>query len=125
LATPTEATPVEAAGDSVDEVEIETIVAEAATPSVDTVELVAAESSEDKAEAAHVEIQPAKDLFGDINKALETSGLVMVETSGDKIRFAPVEASANEIAPRSPRRRRPAPSATASEPLVMVETQQR
>jgi ribonuclease E len=125
LATPTETIPVEAAGDSVDEVEIETIVAEAAAPSVDTVELVSAESCGDKAEAAHVEIQPAKDLFGDINKALETSGLVMVETSGDKVKFAPVEASTSEIAPRSPRRRRPAPSATASEPLVMVETQQR
>ena len=55
----------------------------------------------------------------DLEKALETSGLVMVETSGDK-----VKAWQPEEPPRTatPRRRRPPVVATQSEPLVMVET---
>ena len=55
----------------------------------------------------------------DLEKALETSGLVMVETSGDK-----VKAWQPEETPRTatPRRRRPTVVATQSEPLVMVET---
>lgn len=122
-ATSAEATPVAVAVDEGGTVEIETVVPETTAPSVDTGELVSAESYVVKTEAAQIEVPATKDLFGDINKALETSGLVMVETSGDKVRSAPAEASVNEMAPRQPRRRRPAASATPSEPLVMVETQ--
>ncbi len=56
----------------------------------------------------------------DIGKALETSGLVMVETSSDKIQSWQPEVS-EEASPR-PRRKRSAPAAVANEPLVMVET---
>jgi ribonuclease E len=56
----------------------------------------------------------------DIDKALEASGLVMVETSGDKIQSWQPEAS-EELVPRA-RRRRPAVAAVSDEPLVMVET---
>ncbi len=53
---------------------------------------------------------------------LEASGLVMVETSGEKIQSWQPEL-VEEEAPR-PRRRRPVPVAAAEEPLVMVETKQ-
>ena len=56
-----------------------------------------------------------------IAKALETSGLVMVETSSDKAQSWQPEASAEQPAPR-PRRRRQAAAPVANEPLVMVET---
>jgi ribonuclease E len=55
----------------------------------------------------------------DIGKALETSGLVMVETSSDKIQTW--QPDAEEIPAPRPRRPRAAP-AVSEEPLVMVET---
>ena len=55
----------------------------------------------------------------DIEKALETSGLVMVETSGDKAKAWQPEA---HVINSAPRRRRPAQVVTTDEPLVMVET---
>ena len=58
----------------------------------------------------------------DLDKALEQSGLVMVETSSDKVQSWQPEAAASEAAPR-PRRKRPAPVAVSDEPLMMVETQ--
>lgn len=58
----------------------------------------------------------------DIGKALETSGLVMVETSSDKIQSWQPEVSEDAM-PR-PRRKRSAPVAVSNEPLVMVETRQ-
>ncbi|MDR2788079.1 MAG: ribonuclease E/G, partial [Candidatus Accumulibacter sp.] len=54
----------------------------------------------------------------DIGKTLESSGLVMVETSGEKTRAWQPEAE-EKLAPR---RRRAAPAAVAEGPLVMVET---
>ena len=63
---------------------------------------------------------PVEDAI-DIGKALETSGLVMIETSGEKTQtWQPEE----EEPVAKPRRRRPAPVAAADEPLVMVETRQ-
>ncbi len=56
----------------------------------------------------------------EIDKVLESSGLVMIETSSDKIQSWQPEV-AEEAVPR-PRRRRPAPVALADEPLVMIET---
>ena len=56
----------------------------------------------------------------EIGKVLESSGLVMIETSSDKIQSWQPEVT-EEAAPR-PRRRRPAPVAQADEPLVMIET---
>ncbi|MDR2507340.1 MAG: Rne/Rng family ribonuclease [Candidatus Accumulibacter sp.] len=55
----------------------------------------------------------------DIGKAIETSGLVMVET-----KIAKMAPSIQEMSPepRTPRRRRPSVSQTLDEPLVMVET---
>jgi hypothetical protein len=58
----------------------------------------------------------------DIGRALEISGLVMVETSGEKAKAWQPETK-EEPEPR-PRRRRPAPAAVSEEPLVMVETRQ-
>ncbi|WP_263772476.1 Rne/Rng family ribonuclease [Propionivibrio soli] len=55
-----------------------------------------------------------------IDEALSASGLVMVETSSEKVKEWQPEVQAAE-APR-PRRRRPAPASAAQEPLVMVET---
>ena len=58
----------------------------------------------------------------DLGNALETSGLVMIETRSEKVQEWQPEA-VEEPAPR-PRRRRAAQAATAEEPLVMVETRQ-
>ncbi|MEI7431714.1 MAG: hypothetical protein WCL27_14770 [Betaproteobacteria bacterium] len=58
----------------------------------------------------------------DISKMIEASGLVMVETSSDKVFSQPIETFASEATPR-PRRKRPAPVQIKDEPLVMVETQ--
>ena len=58
----------------------------------------------------------------DLETALQSSGLVMVETSGDKIKaWQPEEETSVPVAPR-PRRRRPQLVTTSDEPLVMVET---
>jgi ribonuclease E len=58
----------------------------------------------------------------DIGKALEESGLVMVETSNDKAQFIQPAVTSSEETPR-PRRKRPAPVVVSDEPLMMVETQ--
>ena len=55
-----------------------------------------------------------------IAQSLESSGLVMVETSSDKIQSWQPEAQVTEPAPR-PRRRRPS-VAVSDEPMVMIET---
>ncbi len=57
----------------------------------------------------------------DIEKAIEESGLVMVETSSDKVKSWQPELAAIEAEPR-PRRKRPVPITLPDEPLVMVET---
>jgi ribonuclease E len=57
----------------------------------------------------------------DIEKAIEESGLVMVETSSDKVKSWQPEFTAIEAEPR-PRRKRPVPVTLPDEPLVMVET---
>ncbi|GHU30369.1 ribonuclease E [Betaproteobacteria bacterium] len=57
----------------------------------------------------------------DLDKALETSGLVLVETSSEKTQTW--QAQEDKPAPK-PRRRRTAPVAAPEEPLVMVETRQ-
>ncbi len=58
----------------------------------------------------------------DIGKALETSGLTMIETRSDKIQVWQPEAEEEQAV--RPRRRRPAPVAASSEPMVMIETRQ-
>ncbi|MDR1368490.1 MAG: ribonuclease E/G, partial [Candidatus Accumulibacter sp.] len=55
----------------------------------------------------------------DIRKAIETNGLVMVET--DSVKMA-THVPEEEAKPRAPRRRRRQPVAATVEPLVMVET---
>ena len=55
----------------------------------------------------------------DIEKALETSGLVMVETSSEKASAWQPEAP---VVSKAPRRRRPVQVAATDEPLIMVET---
>ncbi|WP_153108694.1 Rne/Rng family ribonuclease [Propionivibrio limicola] len=58
----------------------------------------------------------------DVEKALETNGLVMVETSSEKIEaWKPQESSTEETASH-PRRKRPVVVPPPEEPLVMVET---
>jgi ribonuclease E len=56
----------------------------------------------------------------DIGKALETNGLVMIETSSEKFRSWQPQAEEEPVP--HPRRRRAAPVAVEEEPLVMVET---
>ena len=57
-----------------------------------------------------------------LETALQSSGLVMVETSGDKIKAWQPEEETAVPAPPKPRRRRPQVVSTSDEPLVMVET---
>ena len=57
-----------------------------------------------------------------LETVLQSSGLVMVETSGDKIKAWQPEAEDLVAAAPKPRRRRPTVAATIDEPLVMVET---
>ena len=57
--------------------------------------------------------------FIDQEKALEASGLVMVETSGDKVKAWQPEETRRET---TPRRKRQVAVVTQDEPLVMVET---
>jgi ribonuclease E len=110
--------------------EIETVPEIAAAPE----EIAAATTSEEIPEASSgtPEETPAPDeplaapppalapAAEDIGKALETNGLVMIETSSEKSRSWQPQAE-EEPAPH-PRRRRVAPVAAAEEPLVMVET---
>ena len=120
VATPTTPEPVEA-------IAAETVLAAepAVVEEVKPVALAQAEISPPAPTIAAVEpeiVAPATIAttpVADLEKALETSGLVMVETSGDK-----VKAWQPEETPRTatPRRRRPSVVATQSEPLVMVET---
>ncbi|MDR2450257.1 MAG: ribonuclease E/G [Candidatus Accumulibacter sp.] len=75
--------------------------------------------SSDVAEAPPVPEPTVVPAAKGIGEALETSGLVMVETSSEKSRSW----QAQEEEPESrPRRRRAAPAAVTEEPLVMVET---
>lgn len=55
----------------------------------------------------------------DVESALHTSGLVMVETSSDKVKSWQPEVTVTEVAPR---RKRPAAVVASDEPLEMVET---
>jgi ribonuclease E len=55
----------------------------------------------------------------DVESALQTSGLVMVETSSDKVKSWQPEVTLIEAAPR---RKRPAAVVASDEPLEMVET---
>ncbi|MFZ2855647.1 MAG: Rne/Rng family ribonuclease [Rhodocyclaceae bacterium] len=57
-----------------------------------------------------------------IDQALEESGLVMVETSSEKVQSLQADMVASETPPR-PRRKRPVPVVVSDEPLMMVETQ--
>ena len=60
----------------------------------------------------------------DLSATLESSGLVMVETSAERI--ASLQASVPpEVATPRPRRVRPAPPPVVNEPLVQVETEQK
>ncbi len=73
------------------------------------------------AESAELPQAAASEAVVDLEKVLETSGLVMIETSGDKAKTWQAEEPAVPAAPR-PRRKRPTVVAAADEPLVMVET---
>ena len=74
------------------------------------------------AEAVSTEPSSSADTpYVDIEKALETSGLVIVETISDKAKEWQPELASSEATPR-PRRVRPTAVATPDEPLIMVET---
>lgn len=107
------------------EIPVEPLSAAAAETSVLPAEPVPAPETEaEKAESSvpSAAAQPASEQSPeDIGKALETSGLVMVETSSDKIQSWQPEATPKPAA-TPPRRRRPAPVQVSDEPLVMVET---
>ena len=78
-------------------------------------------STAETAEPLLLQAPPAVPALVDITRSLESSGLVMVETSSAKIEaWQPEEAPAAEAAPR-PRRRRPS-VVVSDEPMVMVET---
>ncbi|MBS1228816.1 MAG: ribonuclease, Rne/Rng family [Proteobacteria bacterium] len=94
--------------------EVKPVVAPAEEASAVTAPAVVAIEPEVVAPVA-VAIEPVVDL----EKALESSGLVMVETSGDKVKAWQPEETPKEAAPR---RKRQLAVATQDEPLVMVET---
>ena len=76
------------------------------------------------AEAVSTEPSSSADTpYVDIEKALETSGLVIVETISDKAKEWQPELASSEATPR-PRRVRPTAVVTPDEPLIMVETNQ-
>ena len=102
---------------------IETVRAEVlSTPLVEEIQkpLEPVETSEVQPVVA-VESPAAATPQVDIEKAIEQSGLVMVETSSDKVKSWQPEVTAIETEPR-PRRKRPVPVTLPDEPLVMVET---
>ena len=100
----------------------EKVVAAPPAPDVETAEVTPAPAcTEEKAETLLLQAPPQTPLLGNIARSLESSGLVMVETSCDKIQSWQPEAPAPaEPAPR-PRRRRPSVT-VSNEPMVMVET---
>jgi ribonuclease E len=116
-----------AAGDEV-ETKAEPLSADepAANPMVETAEIPAPPAKAPAEEPLAPSVQPippsAEENLVDIDKALEISGLVMVETSSEKSRVWQPEA--REETEPLPRRRRPAPAPVSEEPLVMVETRQ-
>jgi ribonuclease E len=97
------------------------VVDEPVVPVVDVTEIPA---SSEGAVAAVESVEPAAPLLPRepvvVDKALEGSGLVMIETRHEKVE-AWQSSEAVESAPR-PRRRRAVAVAVAEEPLVMVET---
>lgn len=93
------------------ESDFETASIEADSAPISVVEPVSAEPS------SFVDTTP----YVDIEKALETSGLVIVETISDKAKEWQPEMASSE-APSHPRRVRPAAVVTPDEPLIMVET---
>ena len=103
---------------AVESVESPTFVAEHIAPIVETEPMVVV------AETSIVAPEPAPEVESvveaiDISKVLETSGLVMVETSGEKANAWQPEVVVSET---TPRRRRPVAAKLPEEPLVMVET---
>ena len=92
-------------------------VEEAITTQTD--EPIEAEEAQAAAEIAVI-TPPAPSV--DLETALQSSGLVMVETSGEKIKAWQPDEEASTPATPKPRRRRPTVVVTADEPLVMVET---
>lgn len=117
---PTEAVPpaTEPVGSPIPQI-LETEETALAVPSAEEPE--AAVATAELPEPVAVATAPEK-AVADIGKALETSGLVMVETSSEKTQSWQPEV-VDDAAPR-PRRRRAASVAVSEEPLVMVETKQ-
>jgi ribonuclease E len=91
-----------------------TLVAPQSAPAASTIEEPAAPA--ELAESAPA----APTIVEDLSQVLESSGLVMVETSREKTQSWQPEVT-EEAKPR-PRRRRPAPVQSSTEPLVMIET---
>ena len=104
------------------ETPIETIQTEIVAPKV-VATIVPVEAVAVPAEPKTAEPIPvAAPVAIEIERALEETGLVMVETSSDKVQsWQQPEAAESQAAPR--RRKRPAPPSLSEEPLMMVETQ--
>ncbi|MGB0128586.1 MAG: hypothetical protein WBP72_13185 [Rhodocyclaceae bacterium] len=103
------------------------LVATAATPepsppSPEEEAIVAATTATHSASLKEVAAAaPADDKAQELSQALESSGLVLVETDPNQVAAGPLDAFQTEMP--APRRRRPAPSAPPSdEPLVQIET---
>jgi ribonuclease E len=118
LASPLEASAVVTEAIPIEAVAVQPIAEVAAAPMQ---EIAVTPVLQAEPKAVEQEPIPAP-IVVDIEKALEQSGLVMVETSSDKAQSWQPEAAASEEAPR-PRRKRPAPVVASDEPLMMVETQ--
>jgi ribonuclease E len=119
---PRVATPLETSTAVAEAIPVEVVViqpiAEVAAAPIQEIAVTPVAQAEPKA----VEAAPVAAIVVDIEKVLEQSGLVMVETSSDKVESWQPEAAAGEDVPR-PRRKRPAPVIVSDEPLMMVETQ--
>ena len=122
LASPLEASAVVTEAIPIEAVAVQPIAEVAAAP-MQEIAVTPVVEAEPKAVEPKPEPEPIPaPIVVDIEKALEQSGLVMVETSSDKAQSWQPEAAVSEEAPR-PRRKRPAPVVASDEPLMMVETQ--
>jgi ribonuclease E len=122
LASPLEASAVVTEAIPIEAVAVQPI-AEVADAPMQEIAVTPVVEAEPKAVEPKPEPEPIPaPIVVDIEKALEQSGLVMVETSSDKAQSWQPEAAVSEEAPR-PRRKRPAPVVASDEPLMMVETQ--
>ena len=105
------------------EAEVMATVQETLQPTEQHETLLAPSIAETPIEVATLHTEVAQPISVDnIQEALESSGLVMIETSPEKARIVPEAIFTHENSESTPRRKRKTRPVTADEPLIMVET---